>query len=1590
MAFTDLLDSTAYGDAVSGTTIDISVANLGDVQEGDLIVGQWVANVAGLTATVSDDGYGHAYFVGTPSSGTTLSQGYFWCRAHGNNFGTRIRVTLSGAATRKAATLLAFACSNKNPQFIGVVRATSDSTSPVAIGTPATTGSLAVGAWPATDCLGVGLWGWRGSPGGNGFSGPAGYTAAANQGASGGSTTEVRANAAYNTNLGSATPTAISATFTSISLCHGLDLIFSDLAVPDPAILQHAMQPYGNGSTSFALPIGAPRPGSILVLNAAVNQNSGNANVNTPAGWTLVNSIDQSTDVDFKQFVKVADGTETSVSVTINVTTSRATLSLLEVDGALFTSTVDASSTQGGVSLVTTGDTGTQTPTGSGRAAIEVVVAKDAVTSMTEGGAGIGTVPAFNEGGASSTVKMTMGVFVDMSRSAAIREQPTWTTAARFVGAGILLVPTSSPHNLGSVTSSGASSTSVALNRTRPLAPASSGASSTTASLSRIVAGTPYGEAIQADGLNNAQIGPSSRQLAYAFRAKRSDNLVSVSVFIKIDDAGGYSGGTHGTLRLRIETDDGTGKPSGTLVAAGATVTAATPTDQIQKFTLGTAPALVQGTVYHAVFANVDASPTVNFPSINNLYNQPGASPLQPTIADADQHVCVNTGSGWSIDYSRYPIYDAEWAGGAHDGVPFYDCASSSGQKSINGTQNLARMTFTPTAGKVVTGAVVRVARGSGTTQPLVVKLKTSGGTVLDQFSIPAASAPVLQTTFGTVRSAWIPGNFSAPVTLTGSITYYLELSSPGETVPWIVYPIEQGSLGGYGDLLRAAGFAEGYLENTTNGGASWATHSGSTDWKAQMYFATVSSGGALSGTSTGGSSTTASLNRRRNLIGTSTGSSNTTGALNRRRNVTPTSTGLSTTTAALNRRRNLSTTSTGVSTTSAVVSRVRALAATSSGASATSATLAARDPLAFPQTPQQDDFNTTAGQALTARSGWGPFTFFAGENTLVTDASGPTVAEGANPGSYYSNYRSALTDDRCEAWLILGAHFADFYLYARVDQTSGNGYLVSYDGAGTVALRRIAGFTTLTTIATYSQTLAAGDGIGVRCDGSRISAWYAPGGVGWTRLGLVFDTTYPGGGAGQSYIAIEAQSWFQMDAFGGGTIGVSLAAISGASTGASTSTATLNRLRPLSAASAGTGSTTATFTRRRGLSATSTGSSTTSSAVNRLRPLAAVSAGASSTSITINRRRSLAPTTTGLSTTSIAVIRLRQLGITSTGLSVTTTALNRLRPLAASSTGLSATTCSVARIRRIAPASTGLSTTAAALTRRRPLSITSLGLSSTSATVTSQHAPATVQITASSTASSSTSVELARLRGLTAASIGASTTTITVVRRRALAATSSGASTTAAVVAHIRPLSASSVGASTTVVVVARNGGLAPTSFGASTTTIVIARIRRVAPTSNGTSTTSASVNRLRPIVAASTGLSASTISVRRRRLVAPTSTASSTTSVVVSGVRLVAASSTSTATTLVVVAAVRLISATSTGASSTSAALYRVRALVAASVGLSASNAVVGLATDANDYQTWIVAGRGARAAITGRAPRAGVTPGRRASGIISRRRR
>lgn len=322
------------------------------------------------------------------------------------------------------------------------------------------------------------------------------------------------------------------------------------------------------------------------------------------------------------------------------------------------------------------------------------------------------------------------------------------------------------------------------------------------------------------DVLANMQVGGSASgypntYVAFRFRAARSERLVSVRPYFMTAAYPGYGGGTGGTIRVSVEADRG-GVPSGTVLAS---TDAVRPSEIFPRLVFPVPAELSAGELYHVVFTNIDPSPTVNFTSVNLTWMSSSVSPAQPGLPAGDLVALRKFGSGsWGVVDRYTPIIDLAYGSGAHQGRGYMEVEMSN-EAVISGSSRMARERITVSGGdRVVNGAAVRLARTSGSGN-LVVSLEDGSGVVLDSFTVPVASVPLLDPS-GRSSGVWVSGSFAKPRTLVNGGTYHLRLSTDSSTSLW-TRGIQQGDTYGFD---KATYFADGYLQVTTNGGSSWTT----------------------------------------------------------------------------------------------------------------------------------------------------------------------------------------------------------------------------------------------------------------------------------------------------------------------------------------------------------------------------------------------------------------------------------------------------------------------------------------------------------------------------------------------------------------------------------------------------------------------------------------------------------------------------------------------------------------------------------------------------------------------------------------------
>ena len=346
-----------------------------------------------------------------------------------------------------------------------------------------------------------------------------------------------------------------------------------------------------------------------------------------------------------------------------------------------------------------------------------------------------------------------------------------------------------------------------------------------------------YGPGLGADGLANTTLGPNGNTVSYRIRARHSGVLETVHLYL-ISDRKGYAAGNGGTIQVTLHTDDGTAahNPSSNVLATyvmSNVPSLPSPARYFYVFKFPSTPTLSAGDLYHFVFRNIGASPTVNFLSVDDLYQAVPATPEQPTMNDMDCAVLLSqAGSAWALRRGYTPIYELDFSNVVTEGIGYIEGWIGAPQY-ISGTKAV-RETFTISGSSVTAASIaVRVARVSGTS-PLKLRLEHSSGGLMDEISIPATQ--IAESNATAPQYAWMKAAFSSAQTLVAGQTYHLdwEASAPTE---YMAFPIQKGLSYGFDSTTY---FPDGYAEFIQNG--SWV---GWTQWGAtnrtdgdlQFYF---------------------------------------------------------------------------------------------------------------------------------------------------------------------------------------------------------------------------------------------------------------------------------------------------------------------------------------------------------------------------------------------------------------------------------------------------------------------------------------------------------------------------------------------------------------------------------------------------------------------------------------------------------------------------------------------------------------------------------------------------------------------------------
>jgi hypothetical protein len=349
-----------------------------------------------------------------------------------------------------------------------------------------------------------------------------------------------------------------------------------------------------------------------------------------------------------------------------------------------------------------------------------------------------------------------------------------------------------------------------------------------------------YGPGLGSDGLANTTLGPSSNTVSYRFRAKHSGVLQQVRIYL-IPDHTGYAGGNGGTIQVTLNADDATPShnPTSTVLASylmSNVLSLASPARYFYVLKFASPPALAADQLYHMVFKNVDPNPTVNYLSVDALYQDVPTTPVQPTVADADAAVLLGeAGGAWKPRPGYTPIYELDLQDGSSEGIGYIEGWVGAPQ-SISGT-NAVRETFTVSGSQMkVTSAAIRLARVNGN-DPLVVRLEDADGSLIEQGNVAATVVPL--SSLSSPSYVWVQYPFAATYTLLPGHTYHLVFEAT-LTSSYQAFPIRKGAAYGFQDTTF---FPDGNAEFKQNdswvGWTQWGV-TNRLDSDLQFYFTVV------------------------------------------------------------------------------------------------------------------------------------------------------------------------------------------------------------------------------------------------------------------------------------------------------------------------------------------------------------------------------------------------------------------------------------------------------------------------------------------------------------------------------------------------------------------------------------------------------------------------------------------------------------------------------------------------------------------------------------------------------------------------------
>jgi hypothetical protein len=330
------------------------------------------------------------------------------------------------------------------------------------------------------------------------------------------------------------------------------------------------------------------------------------------------------------------------------------------------------------------------------------------------------------------------------------------------------------------------------------------------------------GSLIGADSLSNTTIGgPKATVLAFRFRAGWTGRVRAVRfhVIFNTDGRTGYSGGTHGVLRVALAPDAGDGRHAPARRTLGRVSMRPTPGDEWPLVRFARPVRVDAGRFYYVVFTNVDPDPRTNYTSVNSFvqHGQGEAAPRVPdglgvllsTSPDAGR-----TAAAWRsraiLRHDRYvPILEVLGSGPKQRLGAGYIEAWESAPRTIGGAAGVRQLFRTAARPAEVTGAWLRVQRLGQASAPLELSLETPSGS-------PLASSQAAAPGISNESLEWVHVRFARPARLQPGALVALRAAAPAPSA-YTTFPVRKGADFGFDPQTF---FDRGYAQFTD--GAGW------------------------------------------------------------------------------------------------------------------------------------------------------------------------------------------------------------------------------------------------------------------------------------------------------------------------------------------------------------------------------------------------------------------------------------------------------------------------------------------------------------------------------------------------------------------------------------------------------------------------------------------------------------------------------------------------------------------------------------------------------------------------------------------------